>query len=660
MRNYFFLSLFIFSSCLIAQIDTTYNQLDDLDLLLEDISEENEDSQIIDLIEYYINNPIRINTTSIRELQNLPYLDYAAAKAIIRHRNLQGGIYSFDQLENIEGVSDEIIQKIIPFLLLGDEENISFFEAISRRFENIKFLYRSRTQSDIQERKAFSENKYDGSKYKFYNRLQINANNKLKAGLLIEKDPGEKSFTDFYVFNIMIENADFVKKIILGDFIYEFGQGLALWGPYSFSKSSDAIGSVVRNGRLSTPYLSADENQFFRGGAVNIEYYNFSFSTFFSYHFLDASIDTNTNKINSLIIDGYHRNTNEINRKDLVKETTFGSSLNYSIIPDFRIGFLYYKSRFDKEFTVNSIFDNENSIYEFASLSYTAAIDQLFLAGEFAYNFTSVASINNAELFIDKNLSLLFSFRNFPGNYYSPHGSSFGEKGTAQNEVGFYSGLSLKTNFGNFNLYFDQFNYPLHSDSYLFSSNGNEFLLYYIYKFLPNTELRLRYRNEYKDQLEIIDNEYGLSKRRTENLRGEILYKPSKNIWMKTRIEYVNLSPTIETDKEDGFLISQDIKCTPFSKLLLYGRFTLFQTESYNSRLYVYENDLLGIMSNPALFGEGLRWYIMAKYSTNFGLDLSLKYSELYKPNEQSIGSGDSEIKGNLDNKFSIQLDFKF
>ncbi|MEW6195066.1 MAG: helix-hairpin-helix domain-containing protein [Bacteroidota bacterium] len=660
MKFLLLISIVLLTATVYPQTDTTYNQLEELNDLLEDITRDNDDSQIFDLIEYYLNNPIRLNTASIRELQNLPYLNYALASAIIRHRNLQGGIHAPEQMKNIEGVGEEVIQKVLPFLILGDEEDISFLEAVSQKFENIKFRYRARTQSDLQDRSAFLENKYYGSKFKFYNRLQLNAHDKIEAGIITEKDAGENSLTDFYAFNLMIKDAAFIKKLILGDFIFEFGQGLALWGPYSFSKSSDAIGSVVRNDRGAVPYLSSDENQFLRGASVSFEIDDLSLTSFLSSHLLDASIDTVTNKINSLLVDGFHRYDNEANHKDIVKEEIFGSAINYSVTRDFRIGLLFYHSQFDREFSANSVLEKAGPDFNLLSLSYSASLNKLFLSGELAYNFTSVASINTAELFIDKNLSLIFSFRNFPKNYYSPHGTSFGEKGTAQNEVGFYSGISLKTAFGNFNFYYDQFKYPLNSDSYLFSSNGSDLLFYYTYKFQPATELRIRYKNESKDILEIINSENGLSKRKSENIRGEILYKPSKNIWMKTRIEYVNLSPTNEQSREDGLLVSQDIKYSLFSKLVLYGRLTLFQSDSYNSRLYVYENDLVGVMSNPALYGEGTRWYCMAKYSSDFGLGLSVKYSETYKPNEKTLGSGDSEIQGNLDNRISLQLDFSF
>ena len=39
-------------------------------------------------------------------------------------------------------------------------------------------------------------------------------------------------------------------------------------------------------------------------------------------------------------------------------------------------------------------------------------------------------------------------------------------------------------------------------------------------------------------------------------------------------------------------------------------------------------------------------------------LKLSLKYSEMYKPEERTLGSGYSEINGNLDNQLSAQIEW--
>ncbi len=39
---------------------------------------------------------------------------------------------------------------------------------------------------------------------------------------------------------------------------------------------------------------------------------------------------------------------------------------------------------------------------------------------------------------------------------------------------------------------------------------------------------------------------------------------------------------------------------------------------------------------------------------------LSLKYSETYKPKEETISSGFNEISGNVDNRIALQIDFRY
>ena len=65
-------------------------------------------------------------------------------------------------------------------------------------------------------------------------------------------------------------------------------------------------------------------------------------------------------------------------------------------------------------------------------------------------------------------------------------------------------------------------------------------------------------------------------------------------------------------------------------------------------------------MPNLAMYGEGIRWYFIAKYKPIKFLSISAKYSETYKPDEKTLSSGDSEIIGNLDNRFSLQIDLSF
>lgn len=651
---------FICSSPIFSQQEDTSKTYNDITDLLEDVTQDNEDAFIYDTIEYLMANPILLNTASVNDLLRIPLMDIQTARAIIRHRNLKGGIYKTDDLMNIEGVSQDEINRIIPFLKLGDEKEISFFESLSTKFRNVKFNYRFRTQNDLQIRKGFLNDKYQGSRTKIYNRLKINNENKIFAGILTEKDAGEKSLTDFTSFHLRFDDVSIFKSIILGDYIFEFGQGLALWSPYSFSKGVDAVNIISKRSSNAIPYTSADENQFFRGTAFKINFDQVSISPFISYNKKDASIDTTTNQINALLLDGFHRTTSELNKKNSVTEKVIGTAIDYNLGSGSKFGLLYYHTSYDREFAYTGTYKKIGSTFNFLSASYSTIFERIYLNGEIAYNMNSVSSIHTANISVDRNFTLVFSLRNYPRNFINLHASSFGEKGTAQNEVGFYSGVRFRTDYGVFNIYYDQFKFPVSSANYNFSSSGNDMVIYFTNRIFTNTELRLKYKNETKDYVESLGTERGLVKRSQQNYRAELSYKASKNLQLRSRIEYVYLTSTRIQPKESGYLILQDIRYTPISNLLVYARYIFFSTDSYNSRIYQFENDVIGVMSNPALYGEGSRWYLMARYSTKFGLNISLKYSELYKPNERTLSSGDSEIQGNLDNRINFQIDFNF
>ena len=101
----------------------------------------------------------------------------------------------------------------------------------------------------------------------------------------------------------------------------------------------------------------------------------------------------------------------------------------------------------------------------------------------------------------------------------------------------------------------------------------------------------------------------------------------------------------------------QDIRFSPSTSLNIYGRIIFFKTDSFNSAIYEYENNLTGVLTNIPLFGEGIRWYMIVRYKLFKFMTLSFKYSETYKPGEESIGTGLNEIPLNLSNILGIQLD---
>ena len=172
-----------------------------------------------------------------------------------------------------------------------------------------------------------------------------------------------------------------------------------------------------------------------------------------------------------------------------------------------------------------------------------------------------------------------------------------------------------------------------------------------------NSNLYFRYFNERKEELEIFNNENIISEKRTQKLRGEFMLSLSKSIKLKSRFELLLLHGL---SSEKGVLLFQDLRFNVNKKLTIQGRLIFFQTDSFSSRIYEFENDLIGVMTNIALWGKGMRAYLLVKYRPFKNFNLSFKYSEITKPLENYLGSGYNLIEGNFDNKIAFQIDYRF
>ena len=126
----------------------------------------------------------------------------------------------------------------------------------------------------------------------------------------------------------------------------------------------------------------------------------------------------------------------------------------------------------------------------------------------------------------------------------------------------------------------------------------------------------------------------------------------------KTRVEYVNF--TYGEVKNHGFLFFQDLRFD-FKKLPLtiYGRYAIFDTENYDTRIYAYENDLLGVFSIPSYYYQGIRTYLMVKYDISEKMECWLRWDVFSYANEGTISSGLEEIQGNEKTTIKMQLKIK-
>ena len=112
---------------------------------------------------------------------------------------------------------------------------------------------------------------------------------------------------------------------------------------------------------------------------------------------------------------------------------------------------------------------------------------------------------------------------------------------------------------------------------------------------------------------------------------------------------------------ENGILVLQDVTYKPKeSKFSFTARFALFDTDSYNSRIYSYENDVLYYFRIPAYYFQGARTYITTRYQFKKGIDLWIRWGNWMYTNRNTIGSGLNEINGSSKTDIRAQLRFQF
>lgn len=650
-------------------IDSTEIQTEEtLDEILDESFVEEDNSDLYNSIEELILNPIDLNTADVFELQKIPGVEANTALIILSYRDRFGPFYSVNELYAIRELDRELINRIIPFLKV---ENFSTF--IDSTFvdevftderiipSNLKLNLRSRFGNDLQTRKGFEEGIYLGNKLRAYNRLLMKYSGQIQAGILFDKDAGEKDFDDFKSFHLNLKNFGVLKNIVVGDYILEFGQGLMLWSPYGFSKGADAIFPVKRKGKILKAYTSATEYDFMRGGAATINYSDFSITAFYSSRKIDANIDSITNKIISTPKTGLHLTENDLRKRETASEKILGGRISFRHKNVFNIALSSYKSEFSNEFQPSSIYDLSGNTFRYHSFDYDLNLNPINLFGEIVYNETSVASLNGVIITPIKNFSLTVSLRSYPRNFVNLHGFAFGEQsGKTSNEFGIYYGIKWRSDFGLLNFYYDQFRFPFLTFENPVPSSGDEFYFSYSKNIFSRTQLNLRFKSERKEVTEKLDNLKTVVQRKRNSYRTEIVYDVSHKLRMKSRFEFNSYDIKDADISENGFLVFQDARYAVTKTLSFYGRIIFFETDSFNSAVYEFENDLTGVLTNLAMYGKGLRWYLMIRYKPFRFATLSLKYAETYKPTETSLNSGNNLIRNNLDNRISFQIDIAY
>jgi len=691
-RIIFFIGVLLFNGNIYSRSDTlrisgdttNLSRGNQEELLLESSLEDTEDSKLLDYLEDLKKNSFDLNTVSREDLESIPFINSIIAKNIIEYRNENGSFKSKRDLLYVDGVNDRLYGLIKTYVVVKksetdyveDDDGKIYKENRNENpqiLKDIEFSYRTRFQQDLQTKEGFLNGQYPGSKAKIYNRLNFIYNKSkyiLQGNITTEKDAGERSITDFSSGYLEFRSSKILRTLIAGDYSLTFGQGLGMWSGTGFYKGSSTVDPVKKRGYGLNGYSSVNESQFFRGAASDINYNNFDFILFYSNNYFDASIDTTLDEVSSFYFDGYHRTISEQNRKKSAKESLFGSRILFNK-NNLKLGATIWTSKFSKPVE----FDSTRQLYSFSgdnanmlSFDYDYIYNNINIFGEFARSQSGiVAGLGALYISLSKFAELVFLYRHYPEDFSQVHSFGFGENnGNTQNESGLYSGLSIEPFKGlEVNAYFDQFKFPYRTYSNPASTSGNDFLTNVNYAFNKDLTLNFRYKSKNKEDTRTVQDESGrlvkkIDNRSQTNFRLGFDYDITDRFKLRSRYDYVFVKYDLFGGNNKGSLFFTDLRFNPAMGVSISTRFLFFETDSYDSRLYEYEEDIRGVMSNLGLYGKGRRWYVMVKFKPLSYVEISGKYAETYMDGAKSIGTGNDLIQGDTNNKINLGMEILF
>ncbi|QYH38917.1 helix-hairpin-helix domain-containing protein [Algoriphagus sp. NBT04N3] len=638
-------------------------------------------------------NPIDINKADMETLQSTFLLNPLQINEFLQYRAEMGPFLSLYELQAIPGFDQATIESLLPFLTLNPsiKREKSFWKRVSEE-EQAYLIFRTRRVWET--RRGFTapdtsstgriSTRYLGDPNDIYLRWRIQHAKDFSMGMTLDKDPGEKFTWDpktarygfnFLSFHLTRYQVGKWKTISLGDFQASFGQGLVFGAGYSLGKGAETVPTVRRSSVGIIPYTAALEFGFFRGIGSTYNYKNWEFSFIGSFAPKDGrlaesldSLNREEFRISSFNQSGLHRTPSELSTKNQFKELSLGGNIQLKV-PSKRLnsGVNFLHTSFDNEWRRDPRPYNQ---FEFAGKSNQVGSVYLnynwrnfFLFGETAYSSSGGnGSVLGFISSLSNRLDFSFLWRNYDRNFHSFYGNAFSENTRPINERGTYLGLEFRPNkVWKINAYYDLFKFPWLKYRVYAPSAGHEWLARITYRPTRTLTAFIQFREEQKDRNASDSGEPNLPylvlpiKRSNGILSLE--YQISKEVFIRSRILWSQVQ--MDGLKSKGFLILQDLKWDK-NRWKFTARYSLFDTDDYDSRLFAFENNVLWTFSIPAFFGQGQRSYLVSEYTVNSQIRLYLRIARTSYTDRERIGSGLQTIEGSTLTESSFLIRYLF
>ena len=649
---------------------------------------------LLETLEDYRQRPLNLNRAEEEELLELQLLTQVQVAALLNHRIRYGRLVTVYELQTIPGFDRETILRILPFVRVGGDldRSAASLTTLLSEGESTLFLRYTRVLDEQRGYAPPDPDRPDASRYlgnpdRYYLRYRFASGRSLSAGLTAEKDPGEPFWNDslrrrgfdFYSAHLFARNRGPFEAIALGDFAVSLGQGLILNTGFVGGKSANTL-TTARRDPVLRPYTSVNEASFLRGAGASIRWDDrWEATGFVSYRRRDGNLVEQTTLVDSLeetaldftlssiLSTGFHRTANELADRNTLRQFTTGGRIGYR---DARggVNLNTVYNAFDRALTprfqpYRQFTFSGRSLLN-VSMDYTYRIRNLSLFGESARSDNGGwGFLHGLTLPVDRRAAISIVHRHYQVDYQTLNARPFGEGSNGSNETGLYFGLRFVPA-PNWVLaaYFDTFRFPFLRFRVDAPSRGHEWLARLTYTRRRNMILYGEVRREIKP-FNRPDSETPFATivpRDRLQIRLHYEQRVDGGWTLRSRLQYgwVQFGEQVP---QKGYMLYQDLIFRSRMRALSGNvRLAIFDTESFETRFYAYENDVLYAFSIPAYFGRGVRTYLNLRYRVNRNLTLEGRWAQTRFSDRTEIGSGLETIDGNRRREVKFQLRYRF
>jgi hypothetical protein len=618
-------------------------------------------------MENYQTNPLDLNIAEASDLQQFSFLSALQIASFLTYRKYAGKLLVIYELQAVPLWDKETIQKLLPYVKTGNQTTVKEDFLNRLRKGGYTFLTRLSLKSGL------LPDNYIGSREQVLSRFQYRYGNTFQWGITGEKDPGERWFGrtstkgfDFYSAHLFLKNLGGIKSFVLGDYSVNIGQGLIHWQSIAFRKSPDIL-QIKRQAPVLRPYNSSGEVFFQRGAGMTIGKNNWSATFLYSSKKMDGSVVYDSVKGENLLkswkIDGFHRTTAEISLKNKWRLNSYGISFHYGNAKrNVSLNALHYQmsAYIQKSDLPYQHFAFKGTAFTNFSADWSITHKNIHWFGEAAvHRLKAPAIVTGFLASLDARLSFSFVWRKISPVYQSLFGNAFTEASSVTNESGIFAGISLKPSIKwKIDGYVDFFRFPWLKYNKDAPSSGSDFFVQVTHRLGKEAEIITRYRVGLDSDRPLHDmhtdsrQQYQVSNR---NWRTQFQIKLTSALMWRARVE-INWIYSGEKEPEQGFLTYADLIYKPMMKPYSAGfRFQFFETDSYASRIYAYENDVLFRFSIPSFQGKGKRYYLNFQYNFHKKVTFWLRWSQMIYSKTSSYLPAEKNETG-----LNVQIMYRF